>query len=158
MLCRVNDAADSAETAAIQYVSVVTFIYALHAYTSFICWVINYHVPLWRMITLYLFVNSGMVCMFPSLVPSRDFRTRSVPLLSVSGIIFFAEYYFLLMQWNMQILCTSFHFRPVTDYNEVTLHFIQCVRMHIENTKSKVCWCDNSHLVIIHNALLEKLL
>ncbi|KAK1677885.1 hypothetical protein QYE76_038733 [Lolium multiflorum] len=33
---------------------------------------------------------------------------------------------------------TAFCVRPVTDYNEVTLHFIQCVRMHIENTKSKV--------------------
>lgn len=32
----------------------------------------------------------------------------------------------------------DFHFRPITDFNEVTLHFIQCVRMHIENTKSKV--------------------
>ncbi|XP_044362978.1 replication protein A 32 kDa subunit A [Triticum aestivum] len=28
--------------------------------------------------------------------------------------------------------------RPITDYNEVTLHFIQCVQMHIQNTKSKV--------------------
>ncbi|KAL6591298.1 hypothetical protein ACP70R_049801 [Stipagrostis hirtigluma subsp. patula] len=33
---------------------------------------------------------------------------------------------------------TAFAIRPVTDFNEVTLHFIQCVRMHIENTKSKV--------------------
>ncbi|CAM0942703.1 unnamed protein product [Alopecurus aequalis] len=33
---------------------------------------------------------------------------------------------------------TAFCVRPVTDYNEVTLHFIQCVRMHIENTKSKI--------------------
>ncbi|KAM3223307.1 hypothetical protein ACQJBY_056947 [Aegilops geniculata] len=33
---------------------------------------------------------------------------------------------------------TAFAVRPITDYNEVTLHFIQCVRMHIENTKSKV--------------------
>ncbi|KAM0851868.1 hypothetical protein ACQ4PT_052148 [Festuca glaucescens] len=33
---------------------------------------------------------------------------------------------------------TAFCVRPVTDYNEVTLHFIQCVRIHIENTKSKV--------------------
>lgn len=33
---------------------------------------------------------------------------------------------------------TAFSVRPITDYNEVTLHFIQCVRIHIENTKSKV--------------------
>ncbi|KAL6633259.1 hypothetical protein ACP70R_025930 [Stipagrostis hirtigluma subsp. patula] len=33
---------------------------------------------------------------------------------------------------------TAFAIRPVTDFNEVPLHFIQCVRMHIENTKSKV--------------------
>lgn len=33
---------------------------------------------------------------------------------------------------------TAFSIRPITDFNEVTLHFIQCVRMHIENTKSKV--------------------
>ncbi|KAG2662738.1 replication protein A 32 kDa subunit A-like [Panicum virgatum] len=33
---------------------------------------------------------------------------------------------------------TAFSVGPVTDFNEVTLHFIQCVRMHIENTKSKV--------------------
>uniref|UniRef100_A0ACD5XPH5 Uncharacterized protein n=1 Tax=Avena sativa TaxID=4498 RepID=A0ACD5XPH5_AVESA len=33
---------------------------------------------------------------------------------------------------------TAFCVRPVTDYNEVTMHFTQCVRMHIENTKSKV--------------------
>ncbi|XP_048547205.1 replication protein A 32 kDa subunit A-like, partial [Triticum urartu] len=33
---------------------------------------------------------------------------------------------------------TAFAVRPITDYNEVTLHFIQCVRMHIQNTKSKV--------------------
>ncbi|XP_039807850.1 replication protein A 32 kDa subunit A-like isoform X2 [Panicum virgatum] len=32
---------------------------------------------------------------------------------------------------------TAFSIRPVTDFNEVMLHFIQCVRMHIENTKSK---------------------
>uniref|UniRef100_A0A453Q6W5 Replication protein A C-terminal domain-containing protein n=1 Tax=Aegilops tauschii subsp. strangulata TaxID=200361 RepID=A0A453Q6W5_AEGTS len=53
-----------------------------------------------------------MVCTLLSSVASREFRTRSVLLLSQSG--------------------------PITDYNEVTLHFIQCVRMHIENTKSKV--------------------
>ncbi|WVZ73047.1 hypothetical protein U9M48_021402 [Paspalum notatum var. saurae] len=33
---------------------------------------------------------------------------------------------------------TAFSVRPITDFNEVTLHFIQCVRMHIENSKSKV--------------------
>ncbi|KAJ1281737.1 hypothetical protein BS78_04G328400 [Paspalum vaginatum] len=33
---------------------------------------------------------------------------------------------------------TAFSIRPITDFNEVTLHFIQCVRMHIENSKSKV--------------------
>uniref|UniRef100_A0A0E0K791 Replication protein A C-terminal domain-containing protein n=1 Tax=Oryza punctata TaxID=4537 RepID=A0A0E0K791_ORYPU len=33
---------------------------------------------------------------------------------------------------------TAFAIRPVTDYNEVTLHFIQCVRMHLENTKSQI--------------------
>ncbi|KAL5208262.1 hypothetical protein ABZP36_032697 [Zizania latifolia] len=33
---------------------------------------------------------------------------------------------------------TAFAIRPITDYNEVTLHFIQCVRMHVENTKSKI--------------------
>ncbi|XP_034605633.1 replication protein A 32 kDa subunit A isoform X1 [Setaria viridis] len=33
---------------------------------------------------------------------------------------------------------TAFSIRPITDFNEVTLHFIQCVRMHIENTKLKV--------------------
>ncbi|KAL6911220.1 hypothetical protein ACP4OV_000025 [Aristida adscensionis] len=33
---------------------------------------------------------------------------------------------------------TAFAIRPITDFNEVTLHFIQCVRMHLENTKSKV--------------------
>ncbi|KAK3159549.1 hypothetical protein QOZ80_2AG0151480 [Eleusine coracana subsp. coracana] len=32
---------------------------------------------------------------------------------------------------------TAFSIRPITDYNEVPLHFIQCIRMHIENTKSK---------------------
>lgn len=32
---------------------------------------------------------------------------------------------------------TAFSIRPITDFNEVTLHFIQCVRMHIENTKLK---------------------
>ncbi len=43
----------------------------------------------------------------------------------------------------MQLIFSYFvHFRPVTDYNEVTLHFIQCVRMHLENTKSQVCCCD----------------
>jgi hypothetical protein len=31
-----------------------------------------------------------------------------------------------------------FSFRPITDFNEVTLHFIQCVRMHIENIELKV--------------------
>ncbi|CAM0877536.1 unnamed protein product [Alopecurus aequalis] len=33
---------------------------------------------------------------------------------------------------------TAFCVRPVSDYNEVTLHFVQCMRMHIENTESKV--------------------
>ncbi|CAN6335596.1 unnamed protein product [Urochloa humidicola] len=33
---------------------------------------------------------------------------------------------------------TAFSIRHITDFNEVTLHFIQCVRMHIENTKLKV--------------------
>ncbi|CAN6325869.1 unnamed protein product [Urochloa humidicola] len=33
---------------------------------------------------------------------------------------------------------TAFSIRPITDFNEVTLHFIQCVRMHIENTELKV--------------------
>uniref|UniRef100_A0A0D9VMZ9 C2 domain-containing protein n=1 Tax=Leersia perrieri TaxID=77586 RepID=A0A0D9VMZ9_9ORYZ len=33
---------------------------------------------------------------------------------------------------------TAFAIRPVTDYNEVTLHFIQCVRMHLENNKSNI--------------------
>ncbi|XP_006648165.1 replication protein A 32 kDa subunit A [Oryza brachyantha] len=33
---------------------------------------------------------------------------------------------------------TAFAIRPVTDYNEVTLHFIQCVRMHLENNKSSL--------------------
>ncbi|KAG8073016.1 hypothetical protein GUJ93_ZPchr0006g42692 [Zizania palustris] len=33
---------------------------------------------------------------------------------------------------------TAFAIRPITDFNEVTLHFIQCVRMHVENTKSKI--------------------
>ncbi|CAL4911566.1 unnamed protein product [Urochloa decumbens] len=33
---------------------------------------------------------------------------------------------------------TAFSIRPITDFNEVTLHFIQCVRMHIENTRLKV--------------------
>ncbi|KAL5666755.1 hypothetical protein ACJX0J_026863 [Zea mays] len=32
---------------------------------------------------------------------------------------------------------TAFSIRPITDFNEVTLHFIQCVRMHIENTELK---------------------
>ncbi|KAG2623057.1 replication protein A 32 kDa subunit A-like [Panicum virgatum] len=32
---------------------------------------------------------------------------------------------------------TAFSIRPITDFNEVALHFIQCVRMHIENTKLK---------------------
>ncbi|XP_072968340.1 replication protein A 32 kDa subunit A-like [Typha angustifolia] len=32
----------------------------------------------------------------------------------------------------------AFSTRPVVDYNEVTLHFIQCIHMHLENTKSKV--------------------
>uniref|UniRef100_A0A0A8XV22 Pco076382 n=2 Tax=Arundo donax TaxID=35708 RepID=A0A0A8XV22_ARUDO len=33
---------------------------------------------------------------------------------------------------------TAFSIRRITDFNEVTLHFIQCVRMHIENIKSQV--------------------
>lgn len=32
---------------------------------------------------------------------------------------------------------TAFSIRPITDFNEVTLHFIQCVRMHIENIELK---------------------
>ncbi|KAF3341232.1 replication protein A subunit A-like protein [Carex littledalei] len=33
---------------------------------------------------------------------------------------------------------TAFAIRPVKDNNQIVLHFIQCVRMHLENTKSKV--------------------
>nr|XP_029123499.1 replication protein A 32 kDa subunit A isoform X2 [Elaeis guineensis] len=32
----------------------------------------------------------------------------------------------------------AFSIRPVTDYNEVAFHFIQCIHIHLENTRTKV--------------------
>jgi hypothetical protein len=67
-------------------ISCITFIYACHEYTSFICQGKLPPSSLKADHHFLVLVNSGMACMFLSSVPSRDSRTRSVLLLSVSGI------------------------------------------------------------------------
>jgi hypothetical protein len=132
----VNDAADSAETAAIQYVSAVNLFFILVMYllssfaeeklpTSlkddhlFLCLLIQE----WYACFCHRYPkgNSGQEACYCFLC-----QVFLCKILHSTDVVKHANLY------------SSFHFRPVTDYNEVTLHFVQCVRMHIENTKSKV--------------------
>ncbi|KAJ1692461.1 hypothetical protein LUZ63_009159 [Rhynchospora breviuscula] len=40
--------------------------------------------------------------------------------------------------FNERKRATAFAIRPIKDHNQIVLHFIQSIRMHLENTKSKV--------------------
>lgn len=44
--------------------------------------------------------------------------------------------------------------RPVTDFNYITLHFLECIHVHLDNTRPKVLMYLRSVLFVDYDVLM----
>lgn len=50
------------------------------------------------------------------------------------------EFFVMILNHSIKTSNLAVVFRPVTDFNEIASHFIECIYVHIYNTKSRVAF------------------